>query len=76
MANNKKRKKKKKKSRKLLLFAFEVLFLGVLLVAAYGFQMLNRTTQEERWKDIPISQFLVWITDPRAVTTAEIPMLS
>ncbi len=47
MANNKKRKKKKKKSRKLLLFAFEVLFLGVLLVAAYGFQMLNRINHDE-----------------------------
>lgn len=47
MANNRKRKKKKKKSRKLLLFAFEVLFLGVLLVAAYGFQMLNRINHDE-----------------------------
>lgn len=47
MANNKKRRKKKKKSRKLLLFAFEVLFLGVLLVAAYFFQLMNRVDYKE-----------------------------
>ncbi len=40
-------KKKKKKKKKLLLFGFEILFLAVLLVAAYGFQMLNRVDHQE-----------------------------
>lgn len=44
MAN---RKKKKKKKKKLLLFGFEVLFLVVLLVAAYGFQMMNRVDYQQ-----------------------------
>lgn len=46
MANNKKKKRKKKK-KKLMLFGFEVLFLAVLLVAAYFFQMMNRVDYKE-----------------------------
>jgi LCP family protein required for cell wall assembly len=48
MADNrrKKKRKKKKKSRKLLLFLFEILFLAILLVAAYFVQLMNRIGYE------------------------------
>lgn len=44
MADNRrtKKRKKKKKSKKLIIFVFEVLFLAVLLVAAYFIQLVNR----------------------------------